>query len=145
MIRSLQINVPNDEKIMEDLSYLMQVYSYRNLSIVVVNEQEQEIAGVCIAGISENMPLGFAEIGEICVLPKYRNKGIAAFMLHHIKQSASAYTEVMNLCVTVGNVAEILYKKAGFQAGSRFARMTKRYVYRDECRKGSKRSRRGCN
>ncbi|WP_195575561.1 hypothetical protein [Paenibacillus sp. 1001270B_150601_E10] len=72
--------VPHDEKIIEDLSYLMQVYSYRNLSIVVVNEQEEEIAGVCIAGISENMSLGFAEIGEICILPKYRkgHRGIYA-------------------------------------------------------------------
>ncbi|SDE65545.1 Ribosomal protein S18 acetylase RimI [Fontibacillus panacisegetis] len=118
--------VPNDEKIMEDLSYLLQVYKHRNLSIHVVNEQNQEIVGLCIAGISENMPLGFAEIGELCIVPQYRNKGIAEFMLNYIKKSASDYTEVVKLCVTVGNYAEILYKKAGFQAGPRFARMTKR-------------------
>ncbi|WMT39614.1 GNAT family N-acetyltransferase [Paenibacillus sp. D2_2] len=118
--------VPNDEKIMEDLAYLMQVYRHRNLSIYVVNEQDQDIVGLCIAGISENMPLGFAEIGELCVIPKYRNKGIAEFMLNYIKESASAYTEVVKLCVTVGNNAEVLYKKVGFQAGPRFARMTKR-------------------
>jgi len=117
---------PNDEKIMEDISYLMQVYKHRNLSIYVVNEQNQEIVGLCIAGISETMPLGFAEIGELCVVPQYRNRGIAEFMLNYIKESASAYTEVVKLCVTVGNYAEILYKKAGFQAGPRFARMTKR-------------------
>jgi GNAT superfamily N-acetyltransferase len=118
--------VPNDEKIMEDISYLLQVYKHRNLSIYVVNEQNQEIVGLCIAGISENMPLGFAEIGELCVVPQYRNKGIADFMLNYIKETANSYTEVVKLCVTVGNHAEILYIKAGFQAGPRFARMTKR-------------------
>jgi ribosomal protein S18 acetylase RimI-like enzyme len=120
--------VPNDEKIMEDIEYLMQVYKHRNLSIYIVNEQNQDIVGLCIAGISEKMPLGFAEIGELCVIPEYRNRGIAEFMLNYIKESASAYTEVVKLCVTVGNNAEILYKKIGFQAGPRFARMTKRSI-----------------
>lgn len=118
--------VPNDEKIMEDISYLLQVYKHRNLSIYVVNEQSQEIVGVCIAGISENMPLGFAEIGEVCVVPQYRNKGIADFMLNYIKETANSYTDVVKLCVSVGNYAETLYIKAGFQAGPRFARMIKR-------------------
>ncbi|WP_136604835.1 GNAT family N-acetyltransferase [Paenibacillus dokdonensis] len=118
--------VPDDEEIMEDISYLLQVYKHRNLSIYVVNEQSQEIVGLCISGISKNMPLGFAEIGELCVVPQYRNKGIAEFMLNYIKDSASAYTEVVKLCITVGNYAEILYSKAGFQAGPRFAKMTKR-------------------
>ena len=118
--------VPNDEKIMEDLTYLLQVYKHRNLSIYVVNEQSQEIVGLCIAGISEKMPLGFAEIGELCVVPQYRNKGIAEFMINYIKESASTYTEVVKLCVTIGNCAEILYRKVGFQAGPRFSQMTKR-------------------
>lgn len=118
--------IPTDEKVMEDISYLMKVYEHRNLSIYVVNELNQEIVGVCIAGISEKMPLGFAEIGDLCVDPQYRNKGIAEFMLAYIKQSASVYTEVVKLCVTVGNHAEMLYKKTGFHAGPRFARMTKR-------------------
>lgn len=51
--------VPSDEKLIEDLSYLLQVYKHRNLSIYVVNEQNKEIVGLCIAGISEKMPLGF--------------------------------------------------------------------------------------
>ena len=116
----------SDEKIIEDISYLMQVYKHRNLSVYVVDEQNQEIVGLCISGISEKMPLGFVEIGELCVVPQYRHKGIAEFMLNYIKQSASAYTEVIKLCVTVGNNAELLYKKTGFQAGPRFTRMTKR-------------------
>lgn len=31
-----------------------------------------------------------AEIGELCVVPQYRNKGIAKFMLNYIKESANA-------------------------------------------------------
>ncbi|SMG34875.1 GNAT family N-acetyltransferase [Paenibacillus aquistagni] len=115
----------HDGKIMEDLAYLMKVYQHRNLSIYMMNEQNREIVGLCLAGIYENMPLGFAEIAEICVVPSYRSKGLAAFMLHHVKQSASADTDVVKLCVTMGNDAERLYKKAGFQAGPPFARMKK--------------------
>lgn len=120
--------VPNNEEIIEDISYLLQVYKHRNLSIYVVDNSNQEIVGICIAGISEKIPLGFAEIGELCVLPQYRNKGIAEFMLNYIKETANTYTEVVKLCVTVGNYAELLYKKTGFQAGHRFARMTKRLM-----------------
>lgn len=118
--------VPSDEEIVEDLSYLLQVYKHRNLSIYVVNEQNQEIVGVCLAGISEKMPLGFAEIGELCVVPEYRNRGIAEFMLNYVKVAANTKTEVVKLCVTVGNYAELLYQKAGFQAGPRFAKVTRR-------------------
>lgn len=88
---------PSDEQIMKDISYLLQVYKHRNLSVCVVDESNQEIVGVCIAGISEKMPLGFAEIGELCVIPKYRHRGIAEFMINYIKQSASTYTEAIKL------------------------------------------------
>ncbi|MEK4251786.1 GNAT family N-acetyltransferase [Paenibacillus sp. FSL W7-1287] len=118
--------VPNEDQVIKDNKYLMEVYKHRNLSIYIVNEMNQEIVALCIAGISENMPLGFAEIGEVCVLPQYRNKGIAEFMLRHIIATAFDYTPVVKLCVTVGNQAENLYRKVGFQPGPRFANMSKR-------------------
>jgi GNAT superfamily N-acetyltransferase len=120
--------VPNEDQAIKDIRYLLQVYKQKNLSIFVVNEIEQKIVGLCIAGISENMPLGFAEIGEVCVLPQYRNKGIAEFMLRHIISAAFGYTPVVKLCVTVGNQAENLYRKVGFQPGPRFAKMSKRSI-----------------
>jgi len=120
--------VPNEDQVIKDIRYLLQVYKHRNLSMFLINEIEQEIVGLCIAGISENMPLGFAEIGEVCVLPQYRNKGIAEFMLRHIVSTASGYTPVVKLCVTVGNQAENLYRKVGFQSGPRFANMSKRSI-----------------
>ncbi|MCR8642003.1 GNAT family N-acetyltransferase [Paenibacillus sp. N1-5-1-14] len=117
--------VPSDEKMMEDITYLLQAYKHKNLSIYMVNESNKEVVGVCIAGTYEKMPLGFAEIGEISVVPEHRNKGIANFMLNYIKEEANTYTEVVKLCITVGNPAELLYNKVGFQAGPRFARMTR--------------------
>jgi len=117
---------PNEDEVTRDLNYLLQVYKHRNLSFYVVNEIDQKIVALCIAGISESMPLGFAEIGEICVLPQYRNKGIAEFMLRHIISTAFDHTQVVKLCVTVGNQAEKLYRKVGFQAGVRFTNMGRR-------------------
>ncbi|WP_152399151.1 GNAT family N-acetyltransferase [Paenibacillus cellulositrophicus] len=118
----------NEAEVIKDAMRLMQIYAHRNLSICVFDEKEQEIAGLCIAGISENMPLGFAEIGEICVLPKYRNKGLAETMLKHVRANAHKYAQVVKLCVTVGNYAENLYRKNGFYPGPRFANMSKRLV-----------------
>lgn len=118
--------VPDEIEVINDTKRLMQIYAHRNLSIYVFDEREQEIAGLCIAGIGEKMPLGFAEIGEICVLPKYRNKRLAECMLKQVRANAHEYAQVIKLCVTVGNHAENLYRKIGFQPGPRFANMSRR-------------------
>ncbi|MBO0992801.1 GNAT family N-acetyltransferase [Bacillus sp. SD088] len=115
---------PDEDEVLKDVEYLLKVYQYRNLSIVLLDE-EQEIAGLCIAGISKNMPLGFAEIGDMCVVPKHRNKRLAEYMLKYIRASASEHTKVVKLCVTVGNHAEALYRKVGFYPGPRFSNMSK--------------------
>lgn len=119
---------PSEEEVIKDVERLMQIYAHKNLSIYVFDEKEQEIAGICIAGISEKMPLGFAEIGELCVLPKYRNKRIAEFLLKYVRANAHEYAQVVKLCVTVGNYAESLYRKIGFYPGPRFANMSRRLV-----------------
>ncbi len=117
---------PDEEDVIKDVERLMQIYSPNNLSIYIFDENEQKIAGLCIAGISENIPLGFAEIGEICVLPPYRNKRFGEFMLKHVRANAHKYTPVVKLCFTVGNNAERLYRNVGFHPGPRFANMSKR-------------------
>ena len=117
---------PTEREVIQDVDRLLQIYSPNNLSLFIMDEEEQKIAGVCIAGISETMPLGFAEIGEICVLPQYRGKRLGAFMLKHIRVSAHKYTPVVKLCVTVGNSAEKLYRDVGFHPGPRFTNMSKR-------------------
>ncbi|GMK37739.1 hypothetical protein PCCS19_07930 [Paenibacillus sp. CCS19] len=105
------------------IGWVLRIYSPNNMSIYIWDDQEQRIAGLCIAGISANIPLGFAEIGEICVLPSHRNKRLGEFMLNKIRVSAHPHTPVVKLCVTVGNSAEQLYRKAGFAAGPRFSRI----------------------
>jgi len=117
---------PDEEDVIKDVERLIQIYSSNNLSIYLFDENEQKIAGLCIAGISESIPLGFAEIGEICVLPDYRNKRLGEFMLKHVRANAHKYTAVVKLCVTVGNYAEKLYRNVGFYPGPRFANMSKR-------------------
>lgn len=76
---------PDEVGVIEDAKHLMQVYEHGNLSIYVLDEKDQEIAGLCISGINKNMPLGFAEIGDMCVIPQYRNKRLAEFMLKHVR------------------------------------------------------------
>ncbi|OBZ16296.1 hypothetical protein A8L34_26815 [Bacillus sp. FJAT-27264] len=118
--------IPDEAKAIADVQHLMKVYEHRNLSMYVFDEQKQEISGLCIAGIYEKMPLGFAEIGDLCVLPKYRNKRLAEAMLNYVRATAHEYSQVVKLCVTVGNEAENLYRKVGFYPGPRFANMSRR-------------------
>ncbi|CAM4049278.1 GNAT family N-acetyltransferase [Saccharibacillus endophyticus] len=116
---------PSDEELRGDIQYLLDVYRQRNLSVYVADKHSGKPIGVCIAGVGEKMPLGFAEIAEIGVEPSHRGRGIAELMLHHVKHQARPYTDVVKLCVTVGNPAENLYRKAGFQGGPSFAKMSR--------------------
>ncbi|MFC3749942.1 GNAT family N-acetyltransferase [Paenibacillus sp. GCM10012306] len=116
---------PDEAKAIADVQHLMKVYEHRNLSVYVFDEQEQGIAGLCIAGIYEKMPLGFAEVGDLCVLPKYRNNRLAEAMLNNVRSTAYAHSQVVKLCVTVGNEAEHLYRKVGFYPGPQFANMSR--------------------
>lgn len=116
---------PSEEDVRKDTERLLQIYAPNNLSHYLWDDQEQRIAGICIAGISATIPLGFAEIGEICVLPSYRNRRLGEYMLNEIKTKAHPYAPVVKLCVTVGNGAESLYRKAGFISGPRFANMSR--------------------
>ena len=71
--------VPSFEEIIKDAEHLLEVYGYHNFSLAVIDEVNHRIAGACIAGIGEKMPLGFAEIGDICVLPEYRGRYLAEY------------------------------------------------------------------
>ncbi|MBD3921986.1 GNAT family N-acetyltransferase [Paenibacillus sp. PR3] len=116
---------PTEEEVKKDVERLLQIYAPNNLSLYLWNDQDQRIAGLCIAGISAAIPLRFAEIGEICVLPSYRNRRLGEYMLNWIRAKAHPYAPVVKLCVTVGNSAEGLYRKAGFIPGPRFANMSR--------------------
>jgi ribosomal protein S18 acetylase RimI-like enzyme len=51
---------------------------------VIRDAQTNQIAGLCVAGTWENAPLGYVFISNLCVLPAYRGKGLAKFMLSQI-------------------------------------------------------------
>ncbi|MCQ4088329.1 GNAT family N-acetyltransferase [Saccharibacillus sp. JS10] len=116
---------PSEEEVLKDIQYVLDVYRHEPLSVYILDKNKSEIVGVCMAGIGEKMPLGFAEIADIAVLPAYRGKGIAEFMLRHVKAQARLHAPVVKLCVTVGNPAEALYQRVGFQSGEPFAKMTR--------------------
>ncbi len=117
---------PSDEELVKDIRYVLDVYRHRNLSVYVTEDGSGEAVGVCLAGVGEKMPLGFAEIAEIGVLPAHRGTGIAEFMLRHVKRQTRSFSDVIKLCVTAGNPAANLYRKVGFQGGPPFAEMTRK-------------------
>ena len=111
--------------ICDEVEYLISVFEKNNFSHVVLDDEKQ-LAAVCIAGVNDEMPLGFAEITELCVLPEFRRMGIAGYMLRKVPTQAAAVAPVVKLCVTVGSTAENLYRNLGFFAGSSFTNMTMR-------------------
>ena len=68
----------------------------------------------------------FSLIADITVLPEHRGKGIAEYMIKHALAKAVDTSDVLTLCVTVGNNAESLYRKLGFWGGPRFTTMSLR-------------------
>lgn len=111
----------------EDTLKLLNIYDETNSlsnSIIVFDKKTDMLAGLCISGLNNKMPLGFAEISELCVLPQYRNRGLAEFMIKYVISKAHEKTPLIKLCVTVGNSAESLYRKMGFVAGARFTNMS---------------------
>ncbi|WP_172254440.1 GNAT family N-acetyltransferase [Saccharibacillus deserti] len=116
---------PSEDELLENIRYVLDVYRHRNLSIHVTEDLSEEAIGVCLAGVGEQMPLGFAEIAEIGVAPSHQGLGIAEFMLRYVKKQAGSCSDVVKLCVTVGNPAANLYQKMGFQGAPSFTNMSR--------------------
>jgi ribosomal protein S18 acetylase RimI-like enzyme len=113
-----------------DVSYYFDAYQKTNTlyqSVVVTDVQSNKIIGACIAGRhpKENSEI-YSFISDIAVLPEYRRKGIAEFMLKYVISNAKKTSQLIGLCVTVGNHAENLYKHLGFFGGPIFTNMEKR-------------------
>ena len=95
-----------------------------HMSNVVVDEANQKIAGVCIAGIYPDSPYNFATIHQVSVRPEYRRKGLAKAMMLKSINDAHAVSPVMTLGVLVGNPAEILYKEIGIASGPSYSELS---------------------
>jgi len=97
------------------------------MSNVVKCKANNEIVGVCIAGVypdAENYSTkNFATIHQVSVIPKYQRQGIAKAMMLKAISDAIISSPVITLGVLVGNPAELLYKKIGFMAGPRYSEL----------------------
>ena len=114
----------------KDVSYYFDAYQKTNTlyqSVSVTDVKANKIIGVCIAGRhpEENSEI-YSFISDLTVLPDYRRKGIAEFMLNYAISNAEQTSQLIGLCVTVGNYAENLYKHCGFLGGPIFTNMEKR-------------------
>ena len=97
------------------------------ISNVVRSSKDNQIVGVCIAGIypdSENYSTkDFATINELSVKPQYQRKGIARAMILKSISDASKTSPVMTLGVLIGNPSEKLYKDVGFKQGASYSEL----------------------
>ena len=114
------------EYAMEDARRVIKIYTPRNLSHVVVETATNQIAGVCLAGIGENYTHGYVEIADICVVPEFRCRGLAKYMISKIISQAYETAPFVKLFVTIGNNSEYVYRQMGFIAGPRFSNMERR-------------------
>lgn len=90
----------------------------------IIYDNDKPVAA-CLIGGNPSVPNGFTGISDIAVIPKYRNRGLAAYMIKRAltiaKQKDNA--QAMRLFVTVGNPAERLYNSLGFMPGPSFSPM----------------------
>lgn len=91
----------------------------------IIYDNDKPVAA-CLIGGDPSVPNGFAGISEIAVIPKYRNRGLAAYMIKRAltiaKQKHNA--QAMRLFVTEGNPAQKLYNGLGFMPGPSFSPMS---------------------
>jgi len=114
------------EYAIEDARRVIKIYAPKDLSHVLVEATTNQIVGVCIAGVGENYTHGYAEIADICVLPEYRGRGLAKYMISRIVTQAHGVAPFVKLFVTIGNNSEYVYRQMGFIAGPRFTNMERR-------------------
>jgi GNAT superfamily N-acetyltransferase len=95
-------------------------------SVIVIENETNKIVAVCLAGKIPEQSDWVSEITEIVVLPEYRNKGIAEFMIKNALTTAKKTSEMIAFPVTIGNYAERLYRKLGFIGRPRFSNMVLR-------------------
>lgn len=113
------------ESAIDDAKNVLQVYSHKNLSHLIIDKSSDRIAAICLAGIGENYTHGYSEIADLCVLPEFRGLGLAKYMINKTVTDSYGLAPFVKLFVYVGNTAEYLYHQMGFTAGPRFTNMSK--------------------
>ena len=95
-------------------------------SVLIREKASNRMVALCMAGIyPKELHPRFSAISDITVLPEYRGRGLAKFMIQHAVTKAADTCDAVMLCVTTGNNAEALYREMGFWGGPRFTSMSK--------------------
>ena len=117
------------EEIERDINFFLGIYAETgtlNQSSLVFEKSTDELVGICMAGKDPKNRDWVSGVSDITVLPAYRGCGIAEFMQKNALTEARKTSQLMELCVTVGNSAENLYRKLGFWGGPKFTAMSLR-------------------
>jgi ribosomal protein S18 acetylase RimI-like enzyme len=90
----------------------------------IIYDNDKPVAA-CLIGGNPSVPNGFSGIYDIAVIPMYRNRGIATFMIKRALTIAKQKhnSQAMRLFVTEGNPAKRLYNALGFMPGPSFSPM----------------------
>ena len=114
------------DEAVDDARRVLGIYAPHNFSHVVEDTNTQKIVGVCLAGIGKGYVHQFVEIADLCVAPSHRGRGLARAMIDKVLSDACGSSPFAKLCVTMGNPAEYLYRRMGFQPGPQFANFVRR-------------------
>lgn len=108
----------------DDMLEVLAVYHNADYSKVIL-DRDNQLAALCLAGTGDHYLNNYAEIADLCVLPRYRGKGLARYLITNVLSSAYGKSPYVKLLVHKGNTAETLYREMGFISGPVFYNMEK--------------------
>ncbi len=113
------------DEAVSDIKRVLDIYAPKNFSHAVFDASSNKAVAVCLAGVGKNYTHNYAEIAELCVMPEYRGKGLARYMIENVLSLAYGVSPFVKLFVYAGNSAEYLYVQEGFIAGPQFINMSR--------------------
>lgn len=127
------------ESAVADMKDVFEAYGNNNYSLAVVDRVGTPVA-VCLAGRNDDGLKDYSEITNVCVLPEYRGRGIARYMVGSVLAEAGRESPYMKLMVREGNPAERFFEKMGFDPGPVFVNLVKNESKRRRLINGCKNS-----
>jgi len=117
---------PTAETTITIVKTILHSFGKGDRSQVIVEEESGKIVAICVAGKDEKYPLHYTEIAELCVLPAYRERGLASFMIRSIATNAALEASPFVKAVLFeGDDIELLFRENGFFCGPAFVHMEK--------------------
>lgn len=117
---------PTIDECTQDVLENLKLYADSNTieQSCIIYDNDKPVAA-CLIGANPSVPNGFTDIADIEVIPKYRNRGLATYMIKRALTIAKQKhnSQAMRLFVTEGNPAKRLYNALGFMSGPSFSPM----------------------